>query len=191
VLGLLRAWVEDDSDSLKCAAAQVYSQVGLRYPLEAISQWRRILGSKKAQIELTPELSILIHNPFHMSVIDAIVSLFQRAVKFPHRLRPVFEPAIEGLADWVEADAKERGSVGMGLPLFLALAKIGYPPDDGSGDPDEWPPVMLYIVDTLPNSAYRRALAACCDARSTTPSMVCWALRCSSIGQQQRRYTSG
>jgi hypothetical protein len=160
-LGLLRAWIDDGREALKWAAARAYAQVGLRYPREAIDQWRRILESKgKVHIRLTESLGIVLPHPLHMSVIDAIVSLFLRATEFPHRLRPVYEQALDGLADWIEADAKDRNAEQVGLPLFLALTMIGYPPEDNSGDPNEWPPAMLYIVGTQPDSHYRRVLAA-------------------------------
>lgn len=160
VLGLLRAWVDDGSDALKWAAARTYAQVGLRYPHEAINQWQRILESKEQiDLRITESFGLVLPHPLHMSVIDAIISLFSRAAEWPQRLRPVFEEALEGLAEWVEADARESTSMQVGLPLFLFLTEIGYPPDDGQGDPDEWPPAMLYIINTQPDSIYRRVLA--------------------------------
>ena len=48
----------------------------------------------------------------------------------------------------------------MGLPLFLALTTIRMPPDNGQDDPELWPPAMLTIVGTQPDSTYRRILAA-------------------------------
>jgi len=161
VLGLLRAWVDDGSPALRWAAARAYAQVGLLYPREAIYQWRRILESEASlKIELTESFRVSVPHPVHMSVIDALISLFARAVEVPHRFRPVYEQAIDGLGAWVETDTEERGSEQAGLPLFLVLTAIRYPPEDGSGDPEEWPPAMLYIVGTQPDSAYRRVLAA-------------------------------
>lgn len=160
VLGLLKAWSSDGDETLRWAAARAYAQVGLRYPREAINQWRLILESKgKIVLELTESLGVILPHPLHMSVIDAIISLFLRATEFPHRLRPVYEQALDGLADWVEADAKDRNAEQIGLPLFLALTPIGYPPDDNTGNPDDWPPAMLQIVGTQPDSHYRQVLA--------------------------------
>lgn len=160
VLGLLRAWLEDGNETARWAAARAYTQVGLRYPREAMNQWRTILESESSlQLRLTPDFGIILPHPLHMSVIDAIVSLFLRAVELPHRLRPVYEQALEGLSAWVEADAKEDGSEQIGLPLFLALTAIGMPPDNGGDDPEQWPSAMLTIVGTQPDSTYRRILA--------------------------------
>jgi len=134
--------------------------VGLRYPQRAISQWRAVLESEgKLVLKLTESMGIVVPHPLHMSVVDAVVSLFLRAVEFPHRLRPIYEQAIEGLAAWAEDDARDQDSQQAGLPLFLALAAIGMPPDDGSGDPETWSPAMLYVAGTQPESAYRRNLA--------------------------------
>lgn len=160
VLGLLQAWVNDSNKALKWAAARAYAQVGLRYPREAINQWRCILESEaRVKIRLTESFGIVIPHPLHMSVVDAIISLFLRAVELPYRLQPVYEQALEGLAAWVETDAKERTSEQAGLPLFLVLTAIRFPLGDGTGDSDEWPPAMLYIVGTQPDSSYRRLLA--------------------------------
>jgi len=160
VLGLLRAWVDEGNSALRWAAARAYAQVGLQYPREAIRQWRKILESEASvTIRLTESFGIAIPHPLHMSVMDAIVSLFLRAVEIPHRLRPIYEQAIEGLSAWVEADAKDRTSQGYGLPLFLVLTTIRFPSEDRNDDPDDWPPAMLYIVGTQPDSIYRRTLA--------------------------------
>ncbi len=160
VLGLLRAWLADGNETARWAAARSYAQVGLRYPREAMNQWRTILESESSlQLRLTADFGIILPHPLHMSVMDAIVSLFLRAVELPHRLRPVYEQALEGLSAWVEADAKEHDSEQIGLPLFLALTAIGLPPDNGGDDPEQWPSAMLTIVGTQPDSAYRRILA--------------------------------
>ncbi len=160
VLGLLRAWLSDGNQTARWAAARAYTQVGLRYPREAMNQWRTILESEASlQLRLTPDFGIILPHPLHMSVMDAIVSLFLRAVELPHRLRPVYEQALEGLSAWVEADAKEGDSEQVGLPLFLALTAIGLPPDNGGDDPEQWPSAMLTIVGTQPDSSYRRILA--------------------------------
>lgn len=161
VLGLLRAWVIDlGRPVLKWVAARSYAQVGLRYPREAINQWRRILESETSVVlRLTDTLRLSIPHPLHMSVFDAIVSLFLRAVEFPHRLRPIYEQALEGLSAWVDADFRERDSEHLGLPLFLVLTAIGMPADNGSGDPEQWPPAMLHIIGTQPDATYRRLLA--------------------------------
>ena len=45
------------------------------------------------------------------------------------------------------------------MPLFVALTAIRLPPDSGDGDPEQWPPAMLTIVGTQPDSTYRRILA--------------------------------
>jgi hypothetical protein len=125
-----------------------------------MNQWRRILESKgKIQLRLTESFGFVIPHPLHMSVVDAIVSLFLRAVELPHRLRPVYEQALEGLAAWVEADAADPNAEHVGLPLFVALTAIRLPPDNGDGEPEQWPPAMLTIVGTQPDSAYRRILA--------------------------------
>jgi len=159
VLGLLRAWVEDGNPRHRWAAARAYAQVGLRYPREAIQQWRRILESEAhVLVRITESFGIAIPHPLHMSVIDALLSLFLRAVEIPHRLRPVYEQALDGLAAWVQDDAKDRDSEQVGLPLFLALTAIRYPLD-GNNDPETWPPAMLRIVGTQPDSNYRRTLA--------------------------------
>ena len=134
--------------------------MGLRYPREAMNQWRRILESKgKIQLRLTTSFGIVIPHPLHMSVVDAIVSLFLRAVELPHSLRPVYEQALEGLSAWVEADAADRNAEQVGLPLFLALTAVRIPPENSGDDPEQWPPAMLTIVGTQPDSAYRRILA--------------------------------
>lgn len=159
VLGLLRAWVEDGNPRHRWAAARAYAQVGLRYPREAIQQWRRILESEAhVVVRITESFGIAIPHPLHMSVIDALFSLFLRAVEIPHRLRPVYEQALDGLAAWVEDDAKDNASEQVGLPLFLALTAIRYPLE-GNNDPETWPPAMLRIVGTQPDSSYRRTLA--------------------------------
>ena len=160
VLGLLRAWVDDGRRALKWAAARAYAQVGLRYPREALYQWRRILESQdRVHIRLTETFGIAIPHPLHESVMDAILSLFLRAVELPHRLRMVFEPSLEGIAAWVEADEKEPDSQKYGLPIFLLLTAIRIPPDEGNGEVEDWPPAMLHIVGTQPDSSYRRTLA--------------------------------
>lgn len=160
VLGLLNAWVDDGGEALRWAAARAYAQVGLKYPRKAVDQWRRILESEgKLIIRVTDDFGVSIPHPLHMSVIDAMISLFLRALELPHSLRPVYEEALEGLAAWVEEDAKDKNSEQAGLPLFLVLTAIQIPQGDGSGDPDDWPPAMLHIVGTQPDSAYRRALA--------------------------------
>ena len=159
VLGLLRAWVEDGKPRHRWAAARAYAQVGLRYPREALHQWRRILESEAhVVVRITESFGIAIPHRLHMSVIDALLSLFFRAVEIPHRLRPVYEQALDGLAAWIEDDAKDSASEQVGLPLFLALTAIRYPLDDNS-DPETWPPAMLRIVGTQPDSSYRRTLA--------------------------------
>jgi len=159
VLGLLRAWVDGGRRNVRWAAARAYTQVGLRYPREAINQWRRILESESSvKLRLTDSFGISIPHPLHMSVVDAVVSLFLRAVELPHSLRPIYEQAIEGLAAWIREDSRDRTSQGYGLPLFLVLTTIMLPPEE-VGDPEEWPPAMLYIVGTQPDSAYRRTLA--------------------------------
>lgn len=159
-LGLLQSWLDAGNDAARWAAARAYTQVGLRYPREAMNQWRRILESKgKIQLQLTSSFGIIIPHPLHMSVVDAIVSLFLRAVELPHRLRPVYEQALEGLSAWVEADAADRNAEQVGLPLFLALTAVRIPPENSGDDPEQWPPAMLTIVGTQPDSAYRRILA--------------------------------
>lgn len=159
VLGLLRAWVEDGDPRHKWAAARAYAQVGLRYPREAMHQWRCILESEAhVTLRLTESFGIAIPHPLHMSVIDALLSLFLRAVEIPHRLRPVYEQALDGLAAWVEDDTADNASEQVGLPLFLALTTIRYPLESSS-DPETWPPAMLRIVGTQPDSNYRRTLA--------------------------------
>lgn len=161
VLGLLRDWIENGGESLRWAAARAYAQVGLRYTRTAMNQWRAILESVgKVTIRLTPSLGIVVPHYLHTSVVDAVLALFLRATELPHRLRPVYEQALEGLLAWVQADAQEPGSEHVGLPLFLALTAIRLPPDDNSGEQEDWPPAMLKIVGTQPDSTYRRILAA-------------------------------
>lgn len=160
VLGLLSDWVENGGESLRWAAARAYAQVGLRYTRTAMNQWRAILESVgKVTIHLTPSLGIVVPHYLHTSVMDAVLALFLRATELPHRLRPVYEQALEGLLAWVEADAREPDSEDIGLPLFLALTAIRLPPDDNSGEQEDWPPAMLRIVGTQPDSTYRRILA--------------------------------
>lgn len=160
VCDLLGEWSEGGSDSARWAAARAYAQVGLRHPHDAMKQWRRILESKgKIELRLTESFGFVIPHPLHMSVVDAIVSLFLRAVELPHRLRPIYEQALEGLSAWVEADAADPNAEQVGLPLFVALTAIRQPPDSGDGDPEQWPPAMLTIVGTQPDSTYRRILA--------------------------------
>jgi hypothetical protein len=161
VRDLLHAWLEEGNESARWAAARVYAQVGLRYPREAMNQWRRILESKgKIELRLTESFGFVIPHPLHLSVVDAILSLFIRATQMPHRLRPVYEQALEGLAAWVEADAVDANAKQVGLPLFVALTAIRLPPETGEGEPEQWPPAMLTIVGTQPDSAYRRILAS-------------------------------
>ena len=160
VLGLLDAWVEKGSLTQRWAAARAFAHVGLRYPREAIRQWRRILESQSSvTLKLTDRLTLSVPHHLHMSVVDAIISLFALAVEFPHSLRPIYEEALEGLAGWVRDDLQNEHSQEAGLPLFLTLTSIGMPPDDGSGDPRSWPPAMLYVAGTQPGSSYQRALA--------------------------------
>lgn len=169
VMGLLRAWVKDGNPRHRWAAARAYAQVGLRYPREAIQQWRRILESEAhVLVRITDSFGIAIPHPLHMSVIDALLSLFLRAVEIPHRLRPVYEQALDGLAAWVEDDAKDSASEQVGLPLFLALTAIRYPLES-SNDPETWPPAMLRIVGTQPDSSYRRTLAELLRAALRNP----------------------
>jgi len=169
VLGLLRAWVEHGDERHKWAAARTYAQVGLRYPREALHQWRRILESEAhVVVRLTESFGIALPHPLHMSVIDALLSLFLRAVEIPHRLRPVYEQALDGLAAWVEEDSQDRTSEQAGLPLFLWLTAIRYP-IDGNSDPETWPPAMLRIVGTQPDSSYRRTLAELLRAALRNP----------------------
>lgn len=160
VRGLLSAWIEDDNFIKRWAAARALGQFGLRYPREALRQWRSVLESEESVVlHLTDRLTLSVPHPLHMSVVDAVISLFSLAVEFPHSLRPIYEEAIAGLAAWVREDAENRHSQGAGLPLFLSLTAIGMPPDDGSGNPETWPPAMLYVAGTQPDSSYRRALA--------------------------------
>ncbi len=160
VLGLLRAWIDSDREPLQWAAARAYAQVGLRYPREAMNQWRRLLETRtRIQFLLTPTLGISLPHPLHMSIVDAIISLFLKALEWPNRLRPVYEQALEGLAAWVDADKKDKNSEDMGLPLFLALTPIHYPSQAEDMDEEDWLPAMLVIVSTQPDSTYRRLLA--------------------------------
>ena len=161
VLGLLRFWSESSDERLRWAAARAYAQIGLRYPLEAINQWRAIVESAgRIAIGLTPNLRISLPHPLGMSVVDAVISLFSRAVEFPHRLRPVFEQSLEGIAAWVAQDAKDRDSEEVGLPLFLIMAQIQtFPEEIGDQNENEWMPAVLYCVGTQPESIYRRMLA--------------------------------
>ena len=169
VLGLLRAWVEDGHTAHKWAAARAYAQVGLRYPREALHRWRHILESEASfELRLTDTFGISIPHPLHMSVIDALLSLFLRAVEMPHRLRPVYEQALDGIAAWVAEDAEDKNSEHVGLPIFLALTAIRYPLDNHS-DPETWPPAMLRIVGTQPDSNYRRTLAELLRCALRTP----------------------
>lgn len=161
-LGLLSAWAGDKSEPLRWAAARAYTQVGLRYPREAINQWRRILESEgMVEFRLTESYGLFLPHPLHVSVINAVLALFYRATEFPHRLRPVYEQAIEGLAEWIDRDAKEKRAEQLGLPLFLLVTEIGRPPgpDEPALEPDDWQPAMLYVINTQPDSQYRRTLA--------------------------------
>ncbi|MCU0484859.1 MAG: hypothetical protein MUC85_01990 [Anaerolineales bacterium] len=164
ILGLLSYWTDQSNIALKWAAARAYSAVGLRYPREAVQQWRKILQSEGELIlELTYELGIRIgagiHQDFVQSVLDSIIKLFSQAVEVPHSLRPVYEQAITALADWVELDEQDESENNSGLALFVLLSDIRYPPEDGSGEQEDWPPAMLYVASAQPDGPYRLALA--------------------------------
>ena len=91
-------WLETGNQTARWAAARAYAQVGLRYPREAMSQWRAILESESSlHLRLTEDFGIILRHPLHMSVIDAVTYRSScAAVELPHRLRPVYEQALEG-----------------------------------------------------------------------------------------------
>jgi hypothetical protein len=165
VLGLLNYWVEKGNIAMKWAAARAYSSVGLVYPREAIQQWRRILENEKEfNIVLTYGFGLSVYAPIHQdflqSLLDAILSLFSRAVEMPHKLTSVYEQAVVALADWVALDEKDGQENNSGLVLFVIISDIRYPPDDGAGELEDWPPAMLQVASSQLNENYDLTLAS-------------------------------
>ena len=165
VLGLLDFWSTKGGLNLRWAAARAYSSVGLRYPREAVSHWRTILESENEfHLALTRELGLTIYSAIHLdfiySLMDAILNLFMRAVEMPHRLRPVYEQAVSSLLEWAELDEKDDKEKANGLTLFILATDIRFPPEDGSGEFNDWPPAMLYVANSQPGGAYLHTLAS-------------------------------
>ena len=165
VLGLLDYWAENGSISMKWAATRAYSSVGLRYPQIAVNHWRAILENEiETHIVLTYDLGIRfyasIHENFVQSLLDSILNLFTRAVEMPHRLRSVYEQLVSSLAEWADLDEKDSKGKSNGLTLFILATDIRFPPEDESGERDEWPPAMLQVAHTQSVGAYHQALAS-------------------------------
>jgi hypothetical protein len=160
VLGLLDALRSRGNESAMWATARAYTQIGLRYPLNAMREWRAIFNAQpRIELRLTDSLTLVLPHPVQRSVAEAVLSLFLHAVELPHSERLLFEPALEGLSEWAEADAQEPGGPQIGLPLFLAFTQIKVRPESAGVDEEEWPPAMLQIVGAQPDVKYRRILA--------------------------------
>jgi hypothetical protein len=181
VLGLLRVWIEDEKgklnhlgnaqkQSLQWAAGRVLTTVGLRYPREALNQWRKIFTSASAFefriLQSDDEFRLsFAPNPLHQSIIDAIISMFDRATGLSPSVLPDFMPvfyeeALKGLDAWIQLDVKEKIVPKFGMPLFLLLCPIGLPTDDGKSELADWPPAMLIPVNPILDSTYRRTLCS-------------------------------
>jgi len=162
VRGLLKSWASSNNPMYRWTAARAYAHVGLRYPKEALEQWRSIVCSEETHVEvgLTQSLHLILVNPLHMSIVDAITALFLTAVETEEHFRPVLEGALDGLSAWADQDEKNPSQSNFALPIFMMLTAIlmpNVPPESG---PEAWPPAMLYLVDPQDTtSSYRTCLA--------------------------------
>ena len=165
VLALLDEWGKHKDLRFRWAAARAFGEVGLRYPRQAMEQWRASLVSAEQQVQQrTLDLWLVLEQiPHVMSVLDTILDFFLTAVRLPDRYQPVYEEAIESLKEWSDQDRKEkreRKNTAWSLVLFTILVDIpiGDPADES--DPETWPPAMLALVSNDPApSPYRATLA--------------------------------
>ena len=166
VIGLLRSWVvagRKNERTLLFAAANAYAQVGLRYPLEAIRQWRKIIELEYG-VDMWLSDDLVLHwkrNPLHECALSAMSRLFLSAAEYPYRQQsvPVYKNALMGLSEWVTLDIKEKNSEKLGLRLFVWLMGVRWPPDDNSGSREDWPPAMLHTIVSNADESYRSILA--------------------------------
>ena len=175
VNNLLSFLADSPSPEQRWAAARAYIYIGAHYSAkDAIKQWRMIARSEDIAIKIAIGESFYFRLPLYMSLADTMVTYFVNATQLSdesseEKRRKFFEEGLEGLEEWVKADAQAGVKLGFGQSIFFTLTRVVMP---GESLEENWPPVLLHLVDAQnPQSSYCQRLAGLFNRALVNPTI--------------------